>query len=317
MLIAARAIYIIYIKFSRGIYHKRDIPRLGNREPMGIPDSVINKKKKFLGMNVFTDELIPNCGGCFVMSGTHEKTKEIGFYASCKKSGQLELVGPYKSYFEALKVLVETRGCDSCNLNKAELKEAYLPVLNEKLKEEIATIYGIGQPPSVIMSPLQLFVEARNYLNINFKAKYGMELFQPLADDLVAGFDLAKPCVDQRDFAIKIQALAGLIDRIDGSELKKRIKYKEGLKSGSINALERFLNENYQTYPQYITSNLRHLLSLRSKIYPTHASTPEVIIALSSFGIGNYPLKDWDIGVSKILDLCSNSLYGLLTLIQN
>ncbi|NLD65531.1 MAG: hypothetical protein GX648_03050 [Crenarchaeota archaeon] len=283
---------------------------------MGLPDSAIDTGKKFLGMNTYTDELIPNCGSCFIISGTHERTKEMGFYASCKKTGKLELVGPYKSYFEALKVLVATKGCDSCTFNKAELKAAYLPFLNEKIKEEIASTYGIGHPPSVIMSPLQLFVETRNYLNINFKAKFGIDLFKPLTDDLVAGFDLAKPCVDQRDFALKIQALAGLIDRIDESELKKRIKNKDGLKNGSINALERFLNENFPEYPKNIIFNLRHLLTLRSKIYPTHASTPEVIIALNGFRIGNYPLKDWDKGVSKILDLCSTSLYDLLTLIQ-
>lgn len=284
---------------------------------MGIPDSVIDTGKKILGMRTYTDNLIPNCGSCFVISGTHERTKEMAFYAFCKKSGELESVGPYKSYHEALKFLVTTKGCDFCSCNKAQLKAAYLPVLNEKIKEEIESLYGIGQTPSVIMSPLQLFVEARNYLNTNFKARFGIELFQPLTDDLLAGFDLAKPCLDQRDFALKIQALAGLIDRIDESELKKKIKNRENLKNGSINALEQFLKENFPKYPKYIVSNLRHLLSLRSKMYPAHATTSEMIVVLGNFGISNYPLNDWDKGVSKILNLCSNSLYGLLTLIQN
>jgi hypothetical protein len=125
-----------------------------------------------------------------------------------QKSGELELVGPYKSFHEALKVLVSTRGCDTCNYNKSQLKAAYLPVLNENVKEEISALYGIGEIPSVIMSPLQHFVESRNYLDSNFKACFGIKLFLPLTDDLVAGFDLAKPCTDQSDFALKIQARA-------------------------------------------------------------------------------------------------------------
>ena len=85
---------------------------------------------------------------------------------------------------------------------------------------------------------------------------------------------------------------------------------------GSINTLEQFLKENFPNYPRYIISNLRNLLSLRSKMYPAHATTAEIIVILGNFGVGNYPLDDWDKGVSKILNLCSNSLYGLLTLIQ-
>lgn len=282
---------------------------------MAIPNSVIDTRTKIFGMKTYVDNLIPNCGSCFVMSGPHERTKEMGFYASCGKSGELELVGPYKSYHEALKVLVLTKGCDNCNQNKAQLKAAYLPVLNEKMKEEISALYGIGEMPSVIMSPLQHFVESRNYLDSNFKACFGIRLFQTLTDDLIAGFDLAKPCTDQRDFALKIQALAGLIDRMNEDGLREKIKNKKELK-GSINVLEQFLKENFPNYPKYIISNLRNLLTLRSKMYPTHATASEIIVVLRNFGVGNYPLNDWDKGVSKILNLCTNSLYGLLTLLQ-
>jgi hypothetical protein len=51
---------------------------------MAIPNSVIDTRTKIFGMKTYIDNLIPNCGSCFVISGPHEKTKEIGFYASCK-----------------------------------------------------------------------------------------------------------------------------------------------------------------------------------------------------------------------------------------
>jgi hypothetical protein len=136
---------------------------------MGIPDSIINTGKTFLGMKTYTDQLIPNCGSTVIMSGHHEKTKEIGFFASCRRTGETETVGPYKSYYETLKVLVMTKCCDSCSLNKTQLKAAYLPILDEMIKAENESLHGIGQPPSVIMSSLQSFVEIRTYLNIYFK----------------------------------------------------------------------------------------------------------------------------------------------------
>jgi len=285
---------------------------------MGMPISVVDTGRSLFGMRTYTDTLIPNCPRCFVIAGPHEKTKEIGYYAFCKKSKNLEHVGPYKSYHEALKILVLTKGCDSCSLNKSELKDAYLPILDEQIKAEIESLYGIGQTPSIIMSPLQDFVECRNYLDANFKNRFGIRLFLPLTDDAVAIKDLAKPCVNQTDFALKIQALAGLIDRIDEKGLKEKIKVKEKEKlNGSINVLEQFLKENFPNYQKHIISNLRNLLALRSKMYPAHATASEVIVILGNFGLSKYPMSNWEEGVSKILRLCSNSLSALLTLVQN
>ncbi len=269
-------------------------------------------------MRTFTDTLIPNCPCCFVIAGTHEKTKERGYSAFCKRTGKIEQVGPYKSYHEALKFLVLTKGCDSCTHNKSELKDAYLPVLDEQIKAEIESVYGIGQSTAIIMSPLQDFVEGRNYLDTNFKSLFGIRLFQTLTDDAVAIKDLMKPCVSQTDFALKIQALAGLVDRIDEKGLREKIKDKEKDKlKGSINVLEQFLKENLPNYQKYMISNLKNLLALRSKMYPAHATASEVIIILGNFGVNKYPMSNWEEGVSKILRLCSNSLTGLLTLIQD
>jgi hypothetical protein len=285
---------------------------------MEMPNSVVDTGNSIFGMRTYTDTLIPACNRCFVIAATHEKTKERGYWAFCKRSGNLEHVGPYKSYNEALRNLVLTHGCDSCSFNESKLKEAYLPVLDDKIREEMESVYGIGQMSSVIMTPLQNFVESRNYLDVNFKSRFGISLFQPLTDDSVAIIDLAKPCLNQRDFALKIQALAGFIDRINEKELKEIIKGKEKEKlNGSINVLEQFLKEHFQNYPRYIISNLRNLMSLRSKMYPTHATAAEIIVILGNFGFNKYPLDDWEEGVSKILGLCSSSFYGLLTLLQN
>lgn len=282
---------------------------------MDMPLSVLDTGKKIMGIKTYTDILIPNCPCCFVMSGAHEKTKERGYFAFCKKSGKLEKVGPYGSYNESLKYLVMTHGCDSCDLNKSNVKEAYLPILDENIKAEIKSIYGIGQTTALIMSPLQDFVESRNFLDANFETRFGVRLFISLTDDAVAINDLVKPCVNQRDFALKIQALSGLIDRINEKELKKLIRDQKE-RNGSINVLEQFLKENFPNYPKYIISNFRHLLAVRSKMYPAHATASEIVIVLGNFGL-KYPMTDWEEGVSKILRLCANSLSALLTLVQN
>ena len=52
-------------------------------------------------------------------------------------------------------------------------------------------------------------------------------------------------------------------------------------------------------------------------MYPAHATASEIIAVLGNFGLGKYPMDDWEEGVSKILRLCSNSISTLLTLVQN
>lgn len=285
---------------------------------MGVPYSVIDTKKYLLGMRTYTDGLIPNCSRCFVISGKHKRTGERGYYAYCKKSGTLDHVGPYRSYHEALRVLVLTKGCDSCEFNKSRVKDAYLPVLDEQLKLEMEALYGKDQEISVTLSPVQHFVESRNYLDMNFKARFGMRLFHSVPDDSVAVIDLTKSCNDQRDFSLKIQALAGMIDRINVKELKNKIDIKQKTPLiGSLNILEQFLKENFQNYPKHVISNLRSLMSLRSRMYPAHSTASEILIILRNFGIDKYPLDDWEKGVRKILRLCANSLSDFVDSLQS
>jgi len=268
-------------------------------------------------MRIFTSELIPNCNRCLVSAGPHEKTKEIGWFAFCKKSGKLEKTGPYETFHKALKTLTLTKGCDSCELNRSAEKASYLPLLDNKIKEEMREIYG-KEILSVVMKPLQVFVENREYLDINFKDRFGTIFFKSLPDDSVAIVECARPCKDARDFAIKIQALAGLIDRINESKIRNLIKDKEKKQlKGSINILEQILKENVPDYPRHIISNLRNLMSLRSKMYPAHATSSEILVILRNFGINEYPLVDWEKGWQKILQLCSNSLADLVKVFQS
>ena len=284
---------------------------------MGMPLSVVDTGKSILGLRTYTDFLIPNCNRCFIISGHHKKTNERSYTAFCKKTGKLEKVGPYKSYHEALRFLVLTKGCDNCTLNKCKLKEVYLPVIDEHIKAEIEA-YGIGRTQEITLSPLQDFVESRNFLDTNFKAHFGFNLFLPLTDDAVAIKDLVKPCINQAGFALKIQALAGIIDRINEKELRLRIQSKEKERiKGSLNTLELFLKEAFPSYPRYVITNLRNLLSLRSKTYPAHATASEVLVILRNFGLSKYPPNDWEEDVSKIIHLCSQSLYALLKMVQN
>jgi hypothetical protein len=283
---------------------------------MTIFDSAIDTKTTFLGMPTYTDILQPNCMRCFVLSGLHSKTHERSFTAFCKKTNKLAKIGPYKSYYEALKFLLLTKGCETCEYNKSPLKQAYLPILDEKIKEEIDALYGSKQELLIALNPIHRFAEYRNYLDINFKDAFGIRLFQTSPDDLVAGCDIVKPCKCQTDFALKIQALSGMIERLNTQELITLIK-KRDLEKGSVNALEQFLKEQYSDIPRYIISSLRTLINLRNKMYPTHSTATELLLFLRNFGIDEYPLEDWEAGFTKIINRVANSIVGLNTLIIN
>lgn len=285
---------------------------------MAFPDSAKDTGRYVLGLKVFTDETIPNCNRCFVMAGIHSRTKERGWFAFCRRSGKLERVGPYETFHKALRTLTLTKGCDSCEFNRDPNKALYLPLLDEKVREEMVKIFGENHILSVIMRPLRFFVESRNYLDIIFKNKFGVRLFRPLTDDSVASVDLIKPCQNAKEFAVKIQVLAGLIDRINEKKIRNLIqdKKKQQQLKGSVNLLEQIVKENFPKYPRHIISNLRNLMSLRSKIYPTHANSSEILVILRNFGIDKYPMEDWEEGWRKILTICSNSLGDFVKLLQ-
>lgn len=283
---------------------------------MALPKSAKDTGRYVLNMKAFTDDTIPNCDRCFIIGSHHAKTKEIGYFAFCKRSGTLEKVGPYETFHKALKTLTLTKGCDSCSFNKSEDKSSFLPLLDKRIEEEMKEMFGEDHILSVITGPLQSFVENRKYVDLNFKDQFGTRLFKTLPDDSVAIVDLCKPCQSEKDFAAKIQALAGVIGRINENQIRNLIKDKKSHLKGSINILEQIMNENFPHYPKHIISNLRNLMALRSKMYPAHATSSDILVILRNFGIDEYPLIDWEKGWRKILSLCAESLRGLIEIMQ-
>lgn len=284
---------------------------------MSFPRRAKDTGHTVLGCHTYTDETLPKCNRCFVMSGLHAKTKERGWYAFCKKSGKLQKIGPYETFHKALKTLTLTQGCDTCDFNTSDAKTSYLSLLKERIQEELQETMGDEQVLHFVMGSLECFVKYRDYLDVNFKDSFGFRLFNTLPDDCIAIVSSIKPCNDDEDFSLKIQALAGIFDRMNIDEMRKLIKdkTKQNLK-GSINLLEQILKENVPNYPKSIIFNLRNLMSLRSKMYPVHATSAEILVILRNLGINNYPLDDWEKGWKKIFSLCSNSLVELVEAFQ-
>lgn len=284
---------------------------------MAFPKDAKDTGKVILGLHTLTSELVPNCDRCFVISGRHIRTGEPGWYAFCKKSGKLDSVGPYDTFHKAIRTLTLTKGCDSCDFNRSEGKSSFLSALDEKIEEEISEIFGDKNIYSMLTGPVQAFVRNRKYLDINFRNRFNTRFFTSLPDDCLAVVDSVKPCQNEEQFVMKVQALAGMLDRIEESDVRKLIKTEEKKQmKGSISMLEQILIENVSGYPKYAIRNLKNLMSLRSKMYPAHATSCEILVILQNFGIGKYPLEDWGRGWRKILTLCSNSLGELVKALQ-
>ena len=79
----------------------------------------------------------------------------------------------------------------------------------------------------------------RQYFDINFKNRFKIGFFKPLLDDCIATVDSIIPCENGEQFAMKVQALAGMIDRIEENSIRDLIKTPEKRQvTGSLNILE-------------------------------------------------------------------------------
>lgn len=285
---------------------------------MPLPNSSKKTGKKIDGVDVFTDETIPNCNRCLVFASQHKKTKEKGWFAFCKKTEKMEKIGPCETFHKALKTLTLVKGCDSCEFNKDDSKESLLGFLNERIKEEIEENIGEEHVLSLVNGPLWRFVEYRDYLDINFKALFGVRLFNSLPEDCMAVTRFITPCRCSEDFSIKIQSLAGIIDRMNTNKIRPKIKDKEKQTlNGSVNILEQILKENVPDYPSTAISNLRELMALRSSLHPAHVNSSKIFGILRNLGIDKYPLDDWEKGWRLILTLCSDSLVQIVEAFQS
>lgn len=182
-----------------------------------------------------------------------------------------------------------------------------IPLLNEKLAEYKKskkipdkfikiTDKGIGKDEVTVKSITNIvhsdqtiaklsdkIADTRRSINLIFHHKFGEKL---LEEDENAILDIRKVCKNEEDFNNRIQSLAILIDKINVIKLKNILNID---KEGSINILEIFLNQKFPNYNKRIIINLRNIFTLRSKKYPIHPDSPELIDALKYFGFQEFP----------------------------
>lgn len=283
----------------------------------GFPKDAKKTGTIVAGMEVVTTEVVPNCKLCYIISCHHQRTNEIGWFAFCKKTGKMDKFGPYKSIYEAIRTLILARGCDSCEFNTSSTKDTYLQEIDQQIEKEIKESLGEEHILTKIDTLYSQFMEYRMYIDISFKDRFGMRLFNSLPDDSVAILDLVKPCKNERDFALKISIIMGLIDRIN-PEIKNIIKAENKEKyQRSVQIIEQILKENKNDYKPTIISNFRNLINLRGKLYPVHATGFELLRILRNFGIDQYPPEDWESGFTHICEIILNSLKNLNKEIQS
>lgn len=180
-------------------------------------------------------------------------------------------------------------------------------------KEEIEDIKACLTPISrdVIesrMETIENIIKMREEMNSLWEKSFG---FKFLLQNEKAVFQITKPCRSESEFTSNIAALALLIDQLNISEMKKSVTTE---KEGSINILEDYLTEKIKEYPSEIISNLRDIITMRSKKFPIHTTDPkfvDVVIKIT----GKYP-PNWPELYSKALDMYKESLNKLLDCLQ-
>jgi hypothetical protein len=147
-------------------------------------------------------------------------------------------------------------------------------------------------------------VQERRNINLIFSEKFKTKLFR---DNEMAILDIRKLCSNEEDFNNRIQSLTTLIDEIKTEELKK---HPSKTVSGTINLLQAFLKDKFPSYDKTIITNLRNVVTLRSKKYPIHRDDPRFLEALKYFGFQKLP-PDWGELWEVVLKKYFESLEGL------
>jgi len=135
-------------------------------------------------------------------------------------------------------------------------------------------------------------IEKIDSINLLMKKNYKIKLFE--IQEQKIWNNLFEPCHDKKDFVLHITALSSLIDWINKIEIKNLLKTPP--QNGSINYLEKFLQEKYYNYDLNIIKRLRRIFTIR-KMFPVHTDTKESIKAIEELGESysdtNYK-KLWD-----------------------
>lgn len=153
-------------------------------------------------------------------------------------------------------------------------------------------------------------VEARCNIDLLFEKKFGTKLFK---QNERAINDIRKPCSNEEEFNNRIMNLALLINDVETDKVAALIKSKKP-EPGSINLIEAFLNEAIPNFNKTVITNLRMIITLRSKKHPIHRPDPTLLSAFNYFGFTSLSpdWQDlWDAALRRYLD----SLDGLISTI--
>jgi hypothetical protein len=126
-------------------------------------------------------------------------------------------------------------------------------------------------------------IEKIDSINLLMKNKYNVKLFE--IQEQKIWNSLFEPCQGKNNFVLHITAISSLIDWINKNELKKILETQP--QNGSVNYLERFLQEKYSNYDLKIIKRLRRIFTIR-KMFPVHVNTKESIKAIEELG-ESYP----------------------------
>jgi hypothetical protein len=138
-------------------------------------------------------------------------------------------------------------------------------------------------------------IEKIDSINLLMKGNYKIKLFE--IQEQKIWNSLLESCQDKKDFVLHITALSSLIDWINIKGLKGFLKI-ESL-NGSINYLEKFLQEKYPYYDLNVIKRLRRIKKIR-KMFPVHRDTNESIKAIEELG-ESYPNTNYKRLWDKIL----------------
>lgn len=176
--------------------------------------------------------------------------------------------------------------------------------------------YQRTQTIQLLTNRIRPLLDSRAAVDAHFRCVFRKKLFQTTVDDGRATLDMATHCGSERDFALKVQALDGLLMRMN-SETKSLIANPTVRTNthGSINILETILKERFGDFDLQIISGLRRLNTLRNSMYPTHTLRHEVIALFRELG-HDYPPTDWDQVWQSLLATCNRSLDALIRLLR-
>ena len=187
--------------------------------------------------------------------------------------------------------------------------DSYLDLINSRIKDEKNKLISYAKREVDIFqkqseSNLQKhekkeedfivskIIEKIDSINLLMKKNYNLKLFK--IQEQKIWNSLSEPCQDKKDFVLHITALSSLIDWINKNELKNLLETQP--QNGSVNYLERFLQEKYSNYDLNIIKRLRRIFTIR-KMFPVHIDTKESIKAIEELGESyantNYK-KLWD-----------------------